>query len=207
VLAQTIITNNCNRVIFNPKIPIQTRTNISGDHGWVRVALIGRNPKATFVRVVAWAVLVVIGYNLSVVHVRVDGISMLPTCPDKSVHWVNRLAYVFHEPQRGDVVAIRFFPPDGSISRLETPRVMLLKRIIGLPGETVAFASGRVLINGRVLDEPYENDEKFMGDWNVPPVHLAAGEYYVVGDNRSMPEADHTKGVWQRSQIVGKTRL
>jgi signal peptidase I len=170
----------------------------------VRIALIGRNPRATLARVVVWAVLCVVGYDLSVVHVRVDGISMLPTCQDRSVHWVNRLAYIWHEPRRGDVVAVRFFPPENSLVRLETPRVMLLKRIIGLPGETIGFADGRVFINGEKLDEPYQ---KLKCDWNVPPVHLAAGEYYVVGDNRSMQESDHTKGVFERSQIVGKTRL
>ena len=71
------------------------------------------------------------------------GISMLPTCADQSVYWVNRLAYLWHEPQRGDVVAIRFVPAEGTINRLEPPHVMLLKRIIGLPGETVAFKNGR----------------------------------------------------------------
>ena len=53
--------------------------------------MFGRNLKVTLLRVVVWAVLAVVGYKLSVVHVRVDGISMLPTCPDQAVYWVNRL--------------------------------------------------------------------------------------------------------------------
>jgi signal peptidase I len=116
---------------------------------------------------------------------------MLPTYKDHSLNLVNRLAYLRHEPQRGDVTSVR----------LTGLHVMFLKRIIGLPGETVAFAGGRVLINGRVLNEPYE---KFPCDWNSPPVTLAADEYFFVGDNRSMPEEDHTFGKQKRDHIVGK---
>lgn len=166
--------------------------------------MLGRNPKVTLIRLVIWSVLCVVVFKLLLVHVRVDGISMLPTCPDKSVHWVNRLAYLWHEPRRGDVVAIRFIEADGSISQLEPPRVMLLKRIIGLPGETVAFVNGRVLINGEILDEPYE---KTTCDWNCGPVTLGSDQYFVVGDNRSMPPQDHTHGKCERNRIVGKTWL
>ena len=155
-------------------------------------------------RVVVWAVLAVVGFKLSVVHVQVDGISMMPNWPDKSVHWVNRLAYLRREPQRGDVVAIRFVPADGTINQLEPPHVMLLKRIIGLPGETVAFVNGQALINGEVLDEPYEKDGC---DWNCAPVTLGSDEYYVVGDNRAMPPEYHTHGKCERNRIVGKARL
>jgi signal peptidase I len=164
----------------------------------------GRNPKVTLLRAAVWAAVCVVVFKILLVHVRVSGISMLPTCPDQSVYWVNRLAYVWHEPRRGDVVAIRFIQTDDSISRLEPPHVMLLKRIIGLPGETVAFVNGHVLINGKILDESYE---AFDCDWNCAPVTLGPGQYYVVGDNRSMPPEDHTRGPYDRSRIVGKARL
>jgi signal peptidase I len=183
---------------------MQTRLHNSGSHGWLRIAVLGRRPKATFIRLVIWAVLCVVIFKLLLIHVRVDGISMLPTCPDKSVYWVNRLAYISHAPQRGDVVAIRFVPADDAISRLEPPNIMLLKRIIGLPGETVAFTNGQVLINGEILDEPYE---KLKSDWNCEPVTLGPAQYYVVGDNRTMPPQDHTHGAYPVSRIVGKARL
>lgn len=168
--------------------------------------IFGRSLKMTALRLPLWVALCVVGYKLSVVHVRVDGISMLPTCPDQAVYWVNRLAYLWHDPQRGDVVAIRFVPADGTLGRLEPPHVMLLKRIIGLPGETVAFKDGRVLINGKVLDEPYEEDGEGC-NWNCAPVTLGPGEYYVVGDNRSMPPEFHKHGVFDRDRIVGKAHL
>ena len=114
--------------------PIQTPANNPGSSSWLRRVIFGRNLKVTLLRAAVWAAVCVVVLKILLVHVRVDGISMLPTCPDQAVYWVNRLAYVSHEPQRGDVVAIRFVAADDSISRLEPPHVMLLKRIIGLPG-------------------------------------------------------------------------
>jgi signal peptidase I len=164
----------------------------------------GRNPKVMLLRAALWAALCVVVFKLLFIHIRVDGISMLPTCADQSIYWVSRIAYLWHEPQRGDVVAIRFVTPDNSISRLEPPHIVLLKRIIGLPGETIAFVNGRVLINGEILDEPYE---KSGFDWNSAPVTLGPNQYYVVGDNRSMPPEDHVHGKCERDQIVGKALL
>jgi signal peptidase I len=166
----------------------------------------GRNPKLTLLRAAVWAAVCLVVFKVMLVHVRVTGISMLPTCQDQSIYWVNRLAYLWHEPQRGDVVAIRFVTAEDSISRLEPPHVMLLKRIIGLPGETVAFKDGHALINGKMLDEPYESDD-YPCYWNHAPVTVGPDEYYVVGDNRSMPWEDHTHGSYPRSRIVGKARL
>lgn len=81
---------------------------------------------------------------------------------------------------------------------------MLLKRVVGLPGETVAFADGRVLIDGQPLDEPYEKEKC---DWNMPAEKLSANEYFVVGDNRTMPMNLHLFGRTTRERIVGKLLL
>ena len=81
---------------------------------------------------------------------------------------------------------------------------MFLKRIIALPGETIAFHRGHVFINGQQLDEPYV---KFSCDWEIAARVLGTNEYYFVGDNRSMAAGEHTKGVGDRSRIVGKTLL
>jgi signal peptidase I len=179
---------------------------------WLRIVVIGRNPKVTLVRVAVLVVTCFIVFKFILLHIQVEGISMLPTYPDQSRHFVNRTAYLWHEPQRGDVVGIRFSraktnTPAGihqAANWLAPPHVMLLKRIVGLPGETVAFVNGRVLINGEMLDEPYE---KYACDWNLPPKKLGPDEYFVVGDNRSMPWEDHMKGRALRSQIIGKAIL
>ena len=161
---------------------------------WLRIVLIGRNPKITLVRIIVLVVTCVVVFRYVLLCVRTEGISMSPTYRDHSVHLVNRLAYLRHEPQRGDVVSIR----------LAGPHVMYMKRIIGLPGETVAFVNGRVLIDGEVLDEPYE---KLQCDWNLPPEKLGPNEYFVVGDNRSMHPDEHTFGRVSRDRIVAKLLL
>ena len=179
---------------------------------WVRIAVIGRNPKATLVRVAVLIVTSFVVFKFILLPAHVEGISMLPNYKDRSWNLVNRFAYLWYEPRRGDVVGIRFSRAVTNTSAgihqaanwLEPPHVMLLKRIVGLPGETVAFVDGHVLINGEVLDEPYE---KYACDWNLPPKELGPDEYFVVGDNRSMSWEEHTFGRAQRSQIVGKAIL
>ena len=161
---------------------------------------IGRNPRTTLIRAAILAVVCVAVFRLALLPVRVDGISMTPTYSDHSIHFVNRLAYLWHDPARGDVVGIRMTPPDG----WSAPHMMYLKRIVGLPGEVVSFAGGRVLLNGRILDEPYE---KGPCNWNTAPVALGPEEYFFVGDNRSMPKEQHTFGRAERSRIVGKAML
>jgi signal peptidase I len=186
---------------------VQPETNNPGAEthakpaGWLQVALVGRRPKATLLRIGVLLVASLITFKFILLPIRVTGISMEPTYHDRRIDCINRLAYWRHEPRRGDVVAIRFSPETGKFS---TPSQMLLKRIIGLPGETVAFHGGHTYINGQLLDEPYL---KNPCDWEHAPVQCGPDQYYVVGDNRSMPFADHTKGRAGRGQIVGKVLL
>ncbi len=163
--------------------------------GWLQRVLIGRRPKRTLVRIVILVVVSVVVFKYVLQPVRVEGGSMLPTYKDHGVHFVNRLAYLFHGPRRGDVVAIRL---------LAGEHVMYMKRIVGLPGESVSFHFGRLYINGKPLDEPYV---KFRGYWNHEPEPVGPDQYYFVGDNRDMPWDDHTKGRTERGQIVGKVIL
>jgi signal peptidase I len=179
---------------------------------WLRILAVGRNPKVTLIRAAVLVVSCFVVFKFILLPIRVEGISMLPTYQDRSAHLVNRLAYLWHEPRRGDVVSLRLYSeatnaPSGMkevADWLKGPHVLLLKRIIGLPGDTVAFAGGHVLINGRVLDEPYEKAEC---DWNLPPVQVGPREYFVVGDNRTMPPQDHVHGRASRDQVVGKVIL
>jgi len=119
---------------------------------------------------------------------------MLPNYPENGINFVNCIAYAFHPPQRGDVVAIRY----------SGRSIMLCKRIVGLPGEVVGFHHGHIEINGETLDEPYV---KRPCTWEHAPERLGPDEYYVVGDNRSMDFEQHTKGIADRSRIVGKILL
>lgn len=162
--------------------------------GWLRRIVIGRNPRRTMLRVVLWVLGLYLLSSYVLVPVRIDGASMMPTYRDRGVNAINRLAYLFHAPQRGDVVGIK----------MAGPHAMYMKRIIALPGETLEFQEGRAVINGRVLDEPYL---KYPCNWETPPIKIEPGEYYVVGDNRSMDFNDHMKGRAWRTQILGKALL
>jgi signal peptidase I len=166
--------------------------------GWLRVAVIGRNPRVTLARIVVFVVTCVVVFKFILLPIRVEGISMLPTYKNKSVKFVNRLAYTWHEPRRGDVVGIRLSGPN---LFYRIPGVMYMKRIVGLPGETVAFAKGHLLINGTAQDEPYVQGPC---DWNAKPAMVGPNQYFVVGDNRSMPWEYHYKGRVEKEHIVGK---
>ena len=164
--------------------------------GWLRVALIGRNPKRTLIRAVILAICCFVFFKFFVfkfivLPVRIEGYSMFPTYRDWGINFVNRLAYRHAEPQRGDVVGIR----------MAGPSIMLMKRIVGLPGETIAFEHGHLLINGVAIPEPYmkhHSPAPFMD-----PVKLGADEYYVIGDNRMNSDA----GRIDRTRIMGKIVL
>jgi signal peptidase I len=172
-------------------------TNVEGlsRPGWLQAVLIGRRPKRTLVRIMVLVVLCLVVRAFILLPVHVEGISMLPTYRDGSIHLVNRLAYLFHAPQRGDVVAIRL---------LAGEHVMYLKRIVGLPGETVSFHKGQLYINGEPMDEPYV---KLRGNWESQVWQLGPGQYFVVGDNRDNWFAGHEKGRQTRDFIVGRLLL
>lgn len=161
---------------------------------WLRTVVIGRRPKWTVVRIVVLVLIVWAVRSWAILPIRVHGPSMLPTYSQDGVNFVNRLAYRRTPPQRGDVVAIRL----AGIS------IMYMKRIVGLPGETIAFEHGRLMVNGVVLQEPYL---KYFCDWTREPVTLAPDEYFVVGDNRSMPQEYHYFGKTKQDHIVGRIVL
>jgi len=161
---------------------------------WLRRLTIGRNPKVTLIRAAILGILTIVVFKTILLPVRVTGISMAPTYKDGRVNFINRLAYRKHDPQRGDVVGVRFAGPS----------IMLLKRIVGLPGERIGFSEGYVTVNGKALDEPYL---LWASKWEREPVELAPDEFFVVGDNRTMPMKDHTFGIAKRERILGKLML
>ena len=157
---------------------------------WLKAAIIGRKPKTTLIRLVVLVAVSVVVFGFVLLPSRITGLSMLPTYQDGSINFVNRLAFLFREPRRGDIVGIR----------LSGTSVMFCKRIIGLPGESIEFVRGRVRIDGRLLDEPYV---KFPSDSEREPIRLGLDQYYVAGDNRSVSE----NGAVRRDRIVGKMLL
>lgn len=128
-------------------------------------------------------------------RVRVDGFSMRPTLQDGEFVLVNRLAYRFGAPQRGDIVVFHF-PLDPSSQDL-------IKRVIGLPGETIVIQAGQVTVNGEPLREPYTaSPPLYSGEWLVPSDQL-----FVLGDNRNDSSDSHSWGMLPLSEVVGKAIL
>ncbi len=175
---------------FNTGVPSE---NEHHPH-WLRVLAIGRRPKFTLIRIAVLVVTCFVTFKFILLPIRVEGISMLPTYHEHQFNAVNRLAYVRHEPRRGDIVSVR----------LAGTSIMFMKRIVGLPGETVSIHGGRVYINGQPLAEPYV---KLTCHWEHEPIRCGPTQYYVVGDNRSMPFGLHTQGRAERDHIVGKLLL
>jgi signal peptidase I len=132
--------------------------------------------------------------NLATARFVVDGHSMLPNFTTDQFIIVSRLSYILSDPQRGDVVVFHYpLEPDRDF----------IKRIIGLPGETVTILEGRVYINGKLLDEPYIDNfcrgKSCDGEWVVP-----AHNYFVLGDNRSASKDSQDFGPVDRKFIVGR---
>lgn len=124
------------------------------------------------------------------IPVVLHGASMEPTHGDGSVNLCWRLRYAWSEPQVGDVVMVRF----------AGTRVMLLKRVVALAGDTVEFRQGRLVVNGQERPEPYV---RYRGTWNLAPRTVDPGNVYVVGDNRGMSLEEHLFGQTSVRRIVG----
>ena len=120
--------------------------------------------------------------------------SMESTIPAGSRIMGLRLYYNFKEPERGDIVIFKY--PDDE-------KVDYLKRIIGLPGETVEIASGKVYIDGELLDEPYL-DEEPTGDFG--PYQVPEDSYFMLGDNRAVSKDSRywTNTYVRRDKIIAK---
>ncbi len=143
-----------------------------------------------FVRLVVLALFSYLFFAYVCLPERIRGKSMEPTYKDGSFTFCLRICYLFSEPERGDVVMIRF----------AGEKIMLLKRIVGLEGDIVAFENGTLMLNGKALHEPYLS---YPCDWNLPPKKVESGKVYVVGDRRDVPVDSHQFGQVSKSRIAG----
>jgi signal peptidase I len=123
--------------------------------------------------------------------------SMEPTLQINDKLIVNKLNYHFNEPQRGDVII--FNPTDSQ--KKQNFNDALLKRIIGLPDETLEVKQGKVFINNKPLQENYIKEEP---DYNYGPVTVSSDSYFVLGDNRNNSYDSHYWGFVPRENIIGK---
>ncbi len=130
--------------------------------------------------------------RFAVQNFRIEGFSMEPNFHDGQFLFVNKLVYMLHPPERGDVIV--FVPPNNSTRDF-------IKRIIGLPGDKVEIITGRVYINGQELDETYPLN---VATYSMAPVIVPPGEYFVLGDNRNYSSDSHSWGTVSGQKIIGK---
>ncbi len=154
-----------------------------------------RYNRAFFIRVLVLAVLAFVFFRFVCRPMVLDGQSMYPNYHSGTLNFCWVPTFWFRAPARGDVVALRY----------AGDRVLLLKRIIGLPGETLSIEKGIVRINGKALDEPYVRKGRL--EWNLPPRRIDPGYIYVIGDNRSMPMEQHKFGEISADRLEGTLLL
>ena len=127
----------------------------------------------------------------------IPSVSMEPTLKVKDRVIVNKLSYDFHEVHRGDIVVFKS-PPGEESSTVKD----LIKRVIGLPGETVEARDGQILIDGQPLTEPYLEDGVRTGP--MEPHKVPPGHVWVMGDNRPNSKDSRYFGAIDEDLIVGR---
>lgn len=139
-------------------------------------------------------VVAVVVRNFLFEPVRVDGSSMANTLVDGEVMFVTKPEYLTGDPQRFDVV-ICHYPDRGDTN--------FVKRVVGLPGDTVEVKDGYLYVNGEKYEEPYITHRP---DYALAPYTVPEGMYFVLGDNRSNSNDSHLVGPISRDMIVGHVR-
>lgn len=159
---------------------------------------------------IEWAVIVVVAVVVAFV-VRtyvaqtyfIPSTSMYPTLKAGERIVVNKLAYDLHGIHRGDIVVFRT-PPGEQSHCAGQPVPDLVKRVIGLPGNTISARGGQVYITGKLLQEPWLPHVSTTYTTTFGPEKVPAGEYFMMGDDRKISCDSRSWGPVKRSYIVGK---
>lgn len=131
--------------------------------------------------------------------VEVDGHSMDYTLADEQQLILEKVSYYFKDPERFDIIV---FHPEGMSSE-----TLYIKRIIGLPGETIQIIDGKVYINGEVLEDPYAREAMYEAGIAEEPVHIGENQYFVLGDNRNGSQDSREIGLVEKDSISGRAVL
>jgi signal peptidase I len=148
-----------------------------------------------FARELIWmlaiTIVIFLGLRLVVGSYAVVSQSMEPGMQVGERLLVNKLAYKFHDPERGDIVY--FKSPETNLNQM--------KRIIGLPGDIIQVSSGVVYLNGHQISEPYVHE---IARYNVLEFQIPAANYFVLGDNRNNSNDSSTGWTVPADNILGK---
>ena len=170
-------------------------------HPQMAVAQKDSNDIIEIVRMLLIALAIVIPIRAFIAQpFKVSGASMVPTFHDREYLIVDEISYRFNEPKRGDVIV--FHPP-------QDPSTYYIKRIIGLPGETVKIEGPNVLIINKENPEGFNLTEKYVNEKfsENKTYETGADEYFVMGDNRNRSSDSRVWGVLPRKFMVGRAYL
>lgn len=163
-----------------------------------------KKPKSAFQELMEWIlyllVIIVLTYLIITFvgqRTKVDGHSMEPTLSHGDNLIIDKLSYRFHDPERYDIIVFPYQHAENTY---------YIKRIIGLPNETVQIKDGYVYINGVKSEEHYGKEVMRDAKMAADPIVLGEDEYFVLGDNRnnSSDSRDPSVGVLHRNQLLGK---
>ncbi len=161
-------------------------------------------PKGIVKELLGWIVYIaiIIGLTWLIItfvgqRTRVSGHSMEATLNDGDNLIVDKLSYHFREPKRFEIIVFPYRHKENTY---------YIKRIIGLPGETVQVKDGYVYINGEKLDENYGLEVMEDAGIAAEPIELGEDEYFVLGDNRnhSSDSRDPSVGILHRDELIGR---
>lgn len=161
-------------------------------------------PKGIVKELLGWIVYIaiIIGLTWLIItfvgqRTRVSGHSMEATLHDGDNLIVDKLSYHFREPKRFEIIVFPYRHKENTY---------YIKRIIGLPGETVQVKEGYVYINGEKLDENYGLEVMEDAGIAAEPIELGEDEYFVLGDNRnhSSDSRDPSVGILHRDELIGR---
>ena len=159
------------------------------------------NPWIDSTKTVTVGLLMALGIHTFIAEIRyIPSDSMQPTLEVGDRLLVEKLSYRFHSPQREDLVVFKT-PPGLEAQNLHDD---LIKRVIGLPGDTVQIHDGQTLINGKVISEPYLKEKS---TYNYGPVTVPQQQYFVLGDNRNHSYDSHLWGFVLEQNIIGHAAL
>lgn len=162
-----------------------------------------RNALVTNGKTAIIAVVVAVVVRLFVAEPRfIPSNSMDPTLHVGDRLLIEKVSYRFHSPERGDIVV--FEPPPQLQAVGYLPEQAFIKRIVGLPGDTVAVHAGQVYLNGDPVQEPYILEAPA---YEMPPVTVPDGSLFVMGDNRNDSNDSHIWGFLPEANLIGRTVL
>lgn len=149
--------------------------------------------------ILACAIFMFVVLNFITRPLVVSGNSMVPTLENRNIALYNVFSGKFLSIDRYDVVVVKH----------EETGDHWVKRVIGLPGDTIAYRDGRLTLNGEVVPEPYAitGGDTYRDDWDFQPVVLGEDEYWLMGDNRNHSADSRVVGAFKRSDIVGNGLL